>query len=224
MPRIRDYQLRIASAGYLTSRAIFFNLRRYLTSYVFNYLESQPTHAIVLDVGCGQGPYRGLLENYRILGVNLDRIDASPEVVANGLYLPFLSGKFSVAICTQVIEHVTDPNLLLSEIGRCLEPNGLLVLSGPMHWPLHEEPHDYWRFTKYGLQHLLKKNGFELIEINENGYAIALAILALNQIFRGALFFPLRACLNLIGLLAESQIRIRHSTPNLSLVARRVVL
>jgi SAM-dependent methyltransferase len=134
--------------------------------------------------------------------------------------LPFRSRHFAAAVCTQVIEHVRDPDRLLEEIGRCVRPGGMLLLSGPMYWPLHEEPHDYWRFTPYGLRVLMEKHGFDILELRHDGYAISMAVVAVNQLFRGVWFLPLRAALNTLGLFAERFIRIRHSTSNLSALAR----
>ncbi len=38
-----------------------------------------------------------------------------------------------------------------------------------MYWPLHEEPYDYYRFTKYGFETILRKNKFQIMEIIANG-------------------------------------------------------
>ncbi|RZK57795.1 MAG: hypothetical protein EOO87_01965 [Pedobacter sp.] len=44
-----------------------------------------------------------------------------------------------------------------------------------MYWPLHEEPHDFFRFTKHGLKYILENSGFEILEINANGGKWAVA-------------------------------------------------
>lgn len=58
-------------------------------------------------------------------------------------------------ICCEVFEHITDPKKAIQEIFRILKPSGIAILSAPMHYHIHEEPHDYWRFTPYGMAYLM---------------------------------------------------------------------
>src|SRR5205823_9005521 len=37
----------------------------------------------------------------------------------------------------------------------------LLVLTVPDVWPTHEAPHDYWRFTRFGLDRLMREFEFD---------------------------------------------------------------
>ncbi len=94
-----------------------------------------------------------------------DRVD----FICPATELSFEGASFDTVLCTQVIEHVADHQALLSEAFRVLKGNGVLILSGPMYWPLHEEPYDFFRFTKHGFKFLLEKLGFGGIEIINNG-------------------------------------------------------
>jgi hypothetical protein len=58
---------------------------------------------------------------------------------------------------------------MLREAFRVLQENGILILSGPMYWPLHEEPYDFFRFTEHGFRFLLERVGFRIIQIVNNG-------------------------------------------------------
>lgn len=218
MGRVRSHVPRIHESGFLTARAMVKNLDALFRTHMDPVL---PAGAPVLDVGCGEQPYKKLLGGRRLVGVNLDAGDADPDILADGLRLPFKAATFSAALCTQVIEHVRDPGLLLREIGRCLAPGGILLLSGPMYWPLHEEPHDYWRFTRHGMRRILEDNGFDLLEIRDDGHAVAMAVTAVNHLFPGRLLFPIRIGFNLLGLAVQAVYDRRYSTPNLSLAARR---
>ena len=51
---------------------------------------------------------------------------------------------------------------VIQEIARILKPEGILILSAPMTWPLHEEPYDFFRYTIHGLRHLLQNENFEI--------------------------------------------------------------
>ncbi len=115
----------------------------------------------LLDVGCGARPYQPLLpEPVRSFGVDAapaagTRADAWGQAAA----LPFADGAFDTVLCTQVLEHVPDPAAALAEMARVLAPGGRLILTAPQSWSLHEEPHDYWRFTRYGLAQLCRAAG-----------------------------------------------------------------
>jgi SAM-dependent methyltransferase len=219
MGRTKSHRPGLHETGFLTARAMVANLAALIRAHLRPALDVRPG-APVLDVGCGEQPYKALLAGRRLVGVNLDAENADPDVIGDGLRLPFKTGSFPAAVCTQVIEHVPDPGLLLREIGRCLEPGGLLLLSGPMYWPLHEEPFDFWRFTRHGMRRILADNGFDLVELRDDGNAVAMAVTAVNHLFPGRALFPIRMAANAAGLLLQAVYDPKHSTPNLSLVAR----
>lgn len=58
---------------------------------------------------------------------------------------------------------------MISECFRVLKSNGYIILSTNLMWPVHEEPYDFYRFTKYGLIDLFEKVGFEVIECSACG-------------------------------------------------------
>jgi len=122
----------------------------------------------VLDVGCGIKPYAGIFRFTHYVGVDLPSNLARSSVVdayASGLALPFRPESFDSVICSEVLEHVPDPGLLLREVRRVLRPGGHLVLTTPQTWGLHEEPHDYFRYTRYGLEILARGAGLQVVRI-----------------------------------------------------------
>jgi SAM-dependent methyltransferase len=125
----------------------------------------------MLDLGCGNRPYRALLPN--ISAYTAYDVDSSvkPEAVGTASELPFASASFDSVLNTQVIEHVEEPWRVIEEIARVLKPGGKLVLSAPQGWRLHEEPHDFYRFTHYGLTHLLARAGMKVIACKPQGGA-----------------------------------------------------
>jgi SAM-dependent methyltransferase len=79
------------------------------------------------------------------------------------------SAAYDTVLCSEVLEHVARPDRALREIYRVLRPNGCLILSVPFLSRLHEEPHDYWRFTEHGLRTVASREGFTVRELERIG-------------------------------------------------------
>jgi SAM-dependent methyltransferase len=85
--------------------------------------------------------------------------------VGTAYEIPAPDASFDSAICTAVLEHLEEPELALRECFRVLRPGGYALYSVPFIWHLHEEPRDFFRYSKYGLKHLFEKSGFEIREM-----------------------------------------------------------
>ncbi len=125
------------------------------------FVAGHATAARVLDLGCGQGPYARHFPGR----IGCD-IKASPavHVVADAHATPFRAGTFEVVLCSEVLEHLREPERAIAEMYRVLRPSGKLVLTTRFLYPIHDNPHDYWRFTRGSLVHLLRKWHLELLE------------------------------------------------------------
>lgn len=126
----------------------------------------------VLDVGCGIKPYRDLFITDNYIGIDIKGGGHSDETKTvdrfyNGKQIPFPDGQFDCVICTQVLEHAEDPQILISEFARVLKSNGRVFISTPFVYPEHEIPYDYRRFTRFEHQRVLEANGFSQIEIKQ---------------------------------------------------------
>jgi SAM-dependent methyltransferase len=86
-----------------------------------------------------------------------------PDIAASANAIPVPESSFDAVLMTQVLEHVPEPLEVLREAFRLLVPKGKLHLTAPLVWELHELPHDYYRYTEKGLEHLLAKAGFETV-------------------------------------------------------------
>jgi ubiquinone/menaquinone biosynthesis C-methylase UbiE len=127
-------------------------------------------HGRALDIGCGSMPmlpvFQGRIDS--VVGLDRPRTDGQEvNVLVHGdaLALPFREASFDTALCLQVLEHVREPESCLREALRVLAPGGHLILTAPHIWNVHEAPHDYYRFTEYGLAYLFRKAGFEVVEV-----------------------------------------------------------
>lgn len=185
----------------------------------------------VLDLGCGRQEHRRLASPGSYVGLEVDRArygDLPPQVWGSGLALPFSSGAFATVLCAQVLEHVPEPAQLVAEAGRVLASGGHLVLTAPHIWGIHEEPHDYFRFTGFGLAHLARQAGLEPVAVRPlAGYWVtagARFCYYLQHFDRGPLALlvrPLYAAVQLAALLLDRLHRVEGDTWNFLLVARK---
>ncbi len=174
MNRLKDSQVSIQNSLYLHLNPLFADLKA----------ASVHARGRMLDIGCGNKPYEKMFAG-RVsehFGCDISQSDAHRvDVICPANEIPLPDASFDTVLCTQVIEHVADHQGVISEAFRLLKPGGVLILSGPMYWPLHEEPYDFFRFTEHGLRHLLTRAGFSAMQIKNNGGKWALCGTVLIQ-------------------------------------------
>jgi SAM-dependent methyltransferase len=127
------------------------------------------THGIVLDVGCGAAPYRALFAHATYFGAEVPAASTygsakQPDLLFDGKRLPIADAQVDAILCSQVLEHVFEPDAFLSEIRRVLRPNGRLLLTVPFVWDEHEQPYDFARYSSFGLHHLARRHGFRVVD------------------------------------------------------------
>jgi SAM-dependent methyltransferase len=110
----------------------------------------------VLDVGCGDRPYRELFPE----AVGFD-VPGNPHADLHGSIdaIPVEDASFDVVLCLQVLEHVPDPAAAVRELRRVVRPGGRVLLSTHGIYPFHPNPDDLWRWTHQGLERLFLTNG-----------------------------------------------------------------
>jgi SAM-dependent methyltransferase len=132
----------------------------------------------LLDVGCGEMPFRSLLpQGVRYIGIDVPQaVDFSMAGSADirefdGRDIPFPDCSFDHILCTEVLEHAEDPHALIAEMHRVLRPGGILLATIPFSARVHYAPYDFSRFTKFGLSRLFA--AFDAPHIEERGNDIA---------------------------------------------------
>ena len=168
-----------------------------------------------LDLGCGHGLYTKILyaQKNEIESVKIDLEGKThPDVICNAEKLPFEKQTFNVVYSFQVLEHIRDIDKAIQEIRRVLKSDGKLLITVPMTWPHHYDPHDYRRFTKYGIISTLENYNFEINEISAmGGTYTTIAALIVNSV--GRIVNKSISILNRkIGLVAELIVSIVLST------------
>jgi len=159
------------------------------------FARSLPAGVRVLDAGAGEGQYARYFSQQRYYGVDLAVGDSAwdysrLDVLADLTALPYRDAAFDAALNVVTLEHLREPGLALAEIARTLAPGGRFLIAAPHEWEVHQAPHDYFRYTRYGLQYLLQQSGLEPVEIRAvGGYFRLVARRLLNglQFFTGGI-------------------------------------
>jgi SAM-dependent methyltransferase len=133
-----------------------------------------PAGCRVLDAGAGEGQYARCFSRQRYVGVDLGVGDAAwdygrLQAVADLAALPFRDASFDACVSIVTLEHVKEPARALGEIARALKPGAGVLVVVPQEWEVHQAPHDYWRFTRHGIRHLLQEAGFQEVRIEPVG-------------------------------------------------------
>ncbi len=130
----------------------------------------------VLDVGCGQAPYREVMSPRMYVGIDRTHRPGGADVVADVGMLPIGPSSFDGIVCTEVIEHVPDERLLARELARVARPGAVLLLSSPFVHALHEQPYDFRRLTSIGLVEVLTEAGWVVESISSVGGSLVVAV------------------------------------------------
>lgn len=139
-----------------------------------------------IDIGSGNKNIEKYFDDSKQKIVKIDypttseRYENNPNIYADVQQLPIKSNSTNTVIFFEVIEHVADDNVAISEIARILKKSGILLISAPFLYPLHDEPFDFKRYTSHGLINLLEKNGFEIIEVKPHGNSITTLLQLFN--------------------------------------------
>jgi len=139
----------------------------------------------LLDVGCGDKPYEAIFRPYVTEYIGVEHRDTfeltsaaepvlgdgkrGPDVLYSGNRLPFPDHCFDTVLSVQVLEHTAKPAELVQEMARVLKDDGLLILMAPFQFRLHEQPHDYFRYSQHGLRELCARAGLELTHVEQQG-------------------------------------------------------
>ena len=134
----------------------------------------------VLDVGSGDRRLeKRLPPGARYIGLDYPpsgaRYRTPPHVWADALRLPVRDRAFDSVALLEVLEHLPDPQPALKEAARVVRSKGLVIVTVPFLYPIHDAPYDFRRLTAYGIRHLASEAGLVVIELNERGHALETA-------------------------------------------------
>jgi SAM-dependent methyltransferase len=183
---------------------------------------SFPRDGTLLDLGCGDMPYRPVFEPRvaRYVGADLPR-NALAEVhfdESGRVSMPDES--VDIVLSSQVLEHVHSPEQYLREAHRLLKPAGTLLLSTHGYWMYHPDPTDFWRWTRDGLVREIEAAGFKVQSVRGvmNLAAAGLQLFqdgvspALPRLLRPAFFYVMNRAMALVDRLGSDASRDRDAS------------
>lgn len=160
----------------------FFLTRTLLRRSIRDAVDLARPRGSLIDVGCGQKPHRDLfpeIETYH--GIDFAQFSANKDFQSGGpdfafpanyteqWVLPFSDASYDHAAAFEVAEHHPVPSRLLGELARVVRPGGYLFLSWPFIFPLHEEPHDHFRYTHHQMTRLAHGAGLVPVHFFRTG-------------------------------------------------------
>ena len=153
-------------------------------NWVIKELNLLPPGSKVIDVGAGEQRYKMYCGNLDYISQDFCQYDGKGHhglqtgnwntsdinIVSDILNIPVESNSFDCILCTEVLEHVPDPELVIREFSRICKPGGTILLTAPFASKYHFAPYFYATgFSKYWYEFHLSKNGFSIISLQCNG-------------------------------------------------------
>jgi len=148
-----------------------------LTAEAYNDNLRQHVKGKLLDLGCGKVPLFMAYKDYITDNICVDwentrhkneYLDFECDLTKT---LPFKDGEFNTIILSSVLEHIPQPEHLWKEISRILAIDGKIIMNVPFYYWLHEQPHDYYRYTEFALRRSVENAGLTLLKLNSIGGA-----------------------------------------------------
>ncbi|MCA9260930.1 MAG: class I SAM-dependent methyltransferase, partial [Planctomycetales bacterium] len=125
-------------------------------------------HGRLVDIGCGRKPWREVFAPHVDEYIGVDHANTQhdiqfADVVADAYDTTLPDGAADTVVSLAVLEHLEEPGAAIIEMARLLKPGGRLILTAPMFWHEHEAPRDFYRYTQYGLRHLIERAQLEVV-------------------------------------------------------------
>lgn len=149
---------------YFSTRYVHLTKLRNQTLIAIKDLTVGNNNQILVDFGCGNMPYRSIIEPMvgKYLGVDLDMNDSAEHHIGFDSKTTLSDNYCDIVLSNQVLEHVDSPEGYLKEALRILKPGGTAIITTHGYWFYHPTPNDYWRWTSAGLRKIVIEAGFNI--------------------------------------------------------------
>lgn len=172
--------------------------RRTIELFVRESAKTVKQGSKVLDAGAGPCPYKNFFKHCEYEATDFIDPHKILDFTCTLEKIPRKDNCYDAILSTEVLEHVENPQKVMEELYRVLKKRGKLFLTVPQGWKIHQEPYNYFYFTRYGLELLLKKSGFKKFKITpKGGYFWLLSDTIrfngiLEQYRKSILYYPLK--------------------------------
>ncbi|WP_233501761.1 methyltransferase domain-containing protein [Acaryochloris thomasi] len=145
---------------------------------VYQELIEKHASGVLLDLGCGDVPLYQMYKNLVTDNICIDWADSLHQkmyldhAVNLNEGIPLSDSRFDTVLMTDVLEHISNPQLVMREIARVLKPKGKLILTVPFFYWLHETPYDYFRYTEFSLRMFCEENNLNILLLDAYGGAL----------------------------------------------------
>jgi SAM-dependent methyltransferase len=144
--------------------------RIYLDRWVQAAAASVPRESLVLDAGAGEAPYARWFAQHRYESADFTQVEKpySRELtyVCDLTAIPVEDARFDLVVMTQVLEHIPEPVRVLAEMRRVLKPGAEIWFSAPLFYEEHEQPYDFFRYTKFAHRRQCDTAGLAVVSID----------------------------------------------------------
>jgi len=146
------------------TRYVSLSRLRDATIKTINELTAADKNLLLVDFGCGDMPYRPVIEPKvgKYLGVDLEMNPKAEHHIGFDSKTTLPDNYVDIVLSNQVLEHVDTPSGYLQEAYRILKPGGTIILTTHGYWFYHPTPNDYWRWTSAGLRKTVEAEGFSI--------------------------------------------------------------
>lgn len=139
---------------------------------------------------------------YSQIGVLIQRNKGIPVIQADARNLPFSDSNFDIVVCLDVIEHIVEDGLVVSEIKRLLKPGGKFLISvpeDPKLWSAHDVAVSHVRrYTKQQLVNLVSESGLKIQNIWSTLILLRPAVRLIRRFSKGSNLKPLNFFTNFL--------------------------
>lgn len=168
---------------------------------------------VLLDAGAGECKWAEHFPECRYIGLDnkvgdktwdFGRVQIEADLTK---HIPLEDNSVDIIISIQVVEHLCDPQQALSEMARVLKPGGHLFMTTPFFYQEHQQPYDFYRYTRYGLTHLAEQAGLSVHYVKPmGGYYMMLR----DQLthFHADRFFSCHPAMRILGWLPRQLIKV----------------